>query len=284
MAGQPATCEPRRGFERLLQVPAHMSTRDLNWPLCLGSLLSALAFLSYPFVFERWPITRDFPWVNLLLFGLSAVLLVIGLRRAIAPGRRRWLRLTAGLIATTLSAALLVNFALSVFVHGRQLPASTHAPRVGERAPDFTLPDDSGALVSLPSLLSPSAVAGAPAPRGVLLVFSMYAGCRACNSEYRGIQQHLADFLAAGVRPVVISIDPPDVSRALSREAGYTFTFLSDPSLAVIRRYDVANGAEARPAEFLLDSTGTVRWRNLTNSVFVRARPAQLLEAMRTLP
>ena len=111
----------------------------------------------------------------------------------------------------------------------------------------------------------------------------MYAGCRACNSEYRGIQQHLADFSAMGVRPVVISIDPPDVSRALSREAGYTFTFLSDPSLAVIRRYDVANGEAARPAEFLLDSAGIVRWRNLTDSMLVRARPEQMIEAVRTM-
>jgi peroxiredoxin len=182
-----------------------------------------------------------------------------------------------------MSVAICANFALRVFVHARHLPASAHAPRVGERAPDFTLPDEDGALISLASLLSATPVAGTPASKGVLLVFSMYAGCRACNSEYRGIQQHLADFSAAGVRPVVISIDPPDVSRALSREAGYMFTFLSDPSLAVIRRYDVANGAEARPAEFLLDPTGMVRWRNLTNSMFVRARPKQLLEAIETM-
>jgi len=132
-------------------------------------------------------------------------------------------------------------------------------------------------------LLSPASVSGTPASKGVLLVFSMYAGCRACNSEYRGIQQHLADFSARGVRPVVISIDPPDVSHALSQEAGYTFTFLSDPSLDVIRRYDVADGAAARPAEFLLDSTAVVRWRNLTNNMFVRARPEQMLEAIGTM-
>jgi peroxiredoxin len=260
-----------------------MSTRGLNWPLWTGFFLSPIAFLSYPFVFERWPVTRDFPWVNLLLFGLAALLLVIGLRRAFALGPRRWLRLTAGLVATTLSVALFANFALGVFVHGRQLPASARAPRVGERAPDFTLPDERGALISLAALLSPTPVSGAPASKGVLLVFSMYAGCRACNSEYRGIQQHLADFAAMGVRPVVISIDPPDASRALSREAGYTLTFLSDPSLAVIRRYDVANGEAARPAEFLLDSTGIVRWRNLTNSMFVRARPEEMLEAIRAI-
>jgi hypothetical protein len=51
----------------------------------------------------------------------------------------------------------------------------------------------------------------------------------------------------------------------------------------VIRRYDVANGEEARPAEFLLDSTGIVRWRNLTNDMFVRARPEQMIEAIRTM-
>jgi peroxiredoxin len=255
----------------------------VNWSLWSGFVLSALAFLSYPFVFERWPLTRDFPWVNLLLFGLAGLLLVIGLRRAFAADRLRWPRITSALIATTTSIAIFGSFAMNVFVHARHLPASAHAPQVGERAPDFTLPDESGAQISLAALLAPTSGSATVASKGVLLVFSMYAGCRACNSEYRGIQQHLADFSAMGVRPVVISIDEPDVSRALSSEAGYTFTFLSDPSLTVIRRFDVANGDAARPAEFLLDSTGIVRWRNLTNNMFVRARPEQMLEAIGTM-
>jgi peroxiredoxin len=242
-----------------------------------------VAFLSYPFVFERWPVTRDLPWANLLLFGVAALLVAVGLRRAFSARQLRWLRVTSGLTVAVLSFAIFANFAWSVFVRARRLPASTHAPRVGERAFDFTLPDDRGTPVSLAALLSPAAIPGTSMSRGVLLVFSMYAGCRACNSEYRGIQQHLGEFLAMGIRPVVISVDPPDVSRALSREAGYTFTFLSDPSLSVIRRYDVADGDTARPAEFLLDSAGVVRWRNLTTSTFVRARPGQMLEAIRTL-
>jgi peroxiredoxin len=242
-----------------------------------------VAFLSYPFVFERWPVTRDFPWANLLLFGVAALLVAVGLSRAFSANRLRWLRITSGLLVAVLSFATFANFALSVFVRARNLPASTHAPGIGERAFGFTLPDESGTPVSLAGLLSPTATPDTSVSRGVLLVFSMYAGCRACNSEYRGIQQHLGEFLAMGVRPVVISIDPPDVSRALSRQAGYTFTFLSDPSLSVIRRYDVADGDTARPAEFLVDSAGVVRWRNLTTSTFVRARPQQMLEAIRTL-
>ena len=261
-----------------------MPRRGVNWALWSGFLLSPVAFLSYPLLFERWPITRDVPWVNLLLFALCGLLLVVGGVRAAAPGRLRGWRIATALAATALSVAVFATFAMNVFVRARNLPASGGAPRVGARAPGFTLPDESGTPVSLDRLLASARPPGAPASKGVLLVFSMYAGCRACNSEYRGIQQHLADFTAQGVRPVVISIDPPDVSRALSQEAGYTFTFLSDPSLSVIRRYDVADGEAARPAEFLLDSTGVVRWRNLTTSMFVRARPGQMLDAMRLLP
>jgi len=67
---------------------------------------------------------------------------------------------------------------------------------------------------------------------------------------------------------------------------GYTYTFLSDPKAEVIRRYDLLHrgagpkGTDiARPAEFLLDSAGTVRWVNLTENIAVRARPEQVLKA-----
>ena len=75
------------------------------------------------------------------------------------------------------------------------------------------------------------------------------------------------------------------------QEAGYTFTFLSDPNLETIRRYDLVHAEElasgkdiARPAEFLLDASGTVRWRMLTENFFVITRPEQVLEAAKLLP
>jgi peroxiredoxin len=261
-----------------------MSARELNWRLWSGLVLSPIAYLSYPFVFERWPVTRDFPWVNLLLFGVAALLLAAGLRRAFAPGRRRFLRITAGVIATTLSVAIFASFVMSVFVRARQLPASAQAPQVGERAPDFTLPDENGAPVLARIVaLARAGVGRVRVERRAAGVFDV-RGLPGVQFRVPGNPAASGRLHGDGVRPVVISIDPPDVSRALSREAGYTFTFLSDPSLGVIRRYDVANGAEARPAEFLLDSTGIVRWRNLTASLFVRARPEAMLEAVTRLP
>jgi peroxiredoxin len=80
------------------------------------------------------------------------------------------------------------------------------------------------------------------------------------------------------------------MSRELCRKAGYTFTFLSDPKAEVIRRYDLlhpgagVNGQNiARPAEFLVDSSGVIRWANLTGDYRVRARPDQMIEQAKGL-
>ena len=89
---------------------------------------------------------------------------------------------------------------------------------------------------------------------------------------------------------MAISVDSPDVSLGLCAKAGYTFTFLSDPKAEVIKKYDLlhagagTNGQDiARPAEFLLDSSGVVRWLNLTEDIRVRARPEQMIEASKAL-
>ena len=92
------------------------------------------------------------------------------------------------------------------------------------------------------------------------------------------------------MRPVAISVDTPDESKDLCRKAKYTYTFLSDPNAETISRYGLlhkgagVNGHDiARPAELLLDSTGTVRWANYTEDFRVRARPEQILAAARGL-
>ena len=93
------------------------------------------------------------------------------------------------------------------------------------------------------------------------------------------------------MRPVAISADSPEESRQLCRKAGYKFTFLSDPNAEVIRRYDLLHSGAgekgsdiARPAEFLLDTSGVIHWVNLTDDFRVRARPEQILEAAGKLP
>jgi peroxiredoxin len=104
------------------------------------------------------------------------------------------------------------------------------------------------------------------------------------------MQAQLTKLQEAGIRPVAISVDSPEESRNLCQKAGYSFTFLSDPNVETIRRYDLVHkGAGthgndiARPAEFLIDSSGVVRWVNVTENYWVRARPEQVLELAKTL-
>jgi peroxiredoxin len=89
------------------------------------------------------------------------------------------------------------------------------------------------------------------------------------------------------VQVVAISVDSPEESRKLSKSQGYTFPILSDPQATAIRAYGIlhAHGGEdgrdiARPAEFLADGTGTIRWENLTENLLARLRPQQALRAV----
>ena len=107
----------------------------------------------------------------------------------------------------------------------------------------------------------------------------------------RSIEKSLGELQRRGVRPVAISVDSPEESATLCKKAGYTYTFLSDPNAEVIRSYDVLhkgageNGRDiARPAEFLVDSSGIVRWRNLTEDLRVRATGDDMLTAAQSLP
>ncbi len=99
----------------------------------------------------------------------------------------------------------------------------------------------------------------------------------------RSFQQQLPEFTKRGIKVVAISVDPPATTRQHLTKTGWTYTFLSDPEAKVLKQYDLVhsigeNQVIARPAEFLVDPTGTVRWRDLTEDLRVRIRPETVLE------
>jgi hypothetical protein len=142
--------------------------RKLNWPIWLGLLLSFFAFFSYPLIFVNWASTRDFPWANFILFAIADVLIVIGVRRAFAPGRRAISKII-GVVVAMLSGLVLVGFIFVAFVAARWLPPSANAPQVGQKAPEFTLLDTNNKPVSLTEVLSQPI--NGKAPKGTLLIF-----------------------------------------------------------------------------------------------------------------
>ena len=147
-----------------------MNQRRWNWYPWAGSLLCLVAFASYFLLFSRFPVTRDVPWVNFLLFGTGVAFLIVGLKRAFGQPQQYRGKI-AGPILGTLSLLIVGVFCFAVFYQTRQLPASTGAPRVGQKAPEFVLPDTNNNPVTLSSLLSSASADTQARPKGVLLVF-----------------------------------------------------------------------------------------------------------------
>ena len=134
--------------------------RKWNWPLWVGFVVAVGGLFSYEY-FVRFPITRDFPWANLLLFGIGAALVLVGLFRAF--GRPQVYRgKVFGAILAAIAFSLFTFFSYEIFYVLRQVPRSAQAPEVGERARNFSLPDQNGTQIALGDLLSPN---------GVVLIF-----------------------------------------------------------------------------------------------------------------
>lgn len=136
--------------------------RTGNWLVWVGFTVIALSCFSYIPVFVRFPETRDFPWVNLLLFAAGAAMLAGGLTRAFGQPER-YRGKVSGVVLGALGLGLIAIFCWGMFVFARRVPASPGAPREGTAAPDFTLMDSGGRTVTLSQLRKTN--------RGVLLVF-----------------------------------------------------------------------------------------------------------------
>lgn len=141
--------------------------RNWNAQIWSGFALVLAGLFSYIPIFTRFPITRNFPWVNLLLLAAGLGLLISGLilafrRPEVYRGR------IFGSVLTLLAVAGTGLFCWGTIYLAHQLPSSTGAPRVGQKAPDFVLSDQDGKPIALADLLSPTSTGK---PGGALLIF-----------------------------------------------------------------------------------------------------------------
>lgn len=142
-------------------------TTRRNKLIWIGLLLTIAAVLSEGLYFAPLPGQHLFPWINLAL-AIGAVLLVmIGLVRAFSQPEVYRGKISGSI--STLLAVIILILTVTMFVDVRKVPASAGAPKVGEKAPDFTLSDIHGQNVSLSQLLS--SPEGGPPPKATLLVF-----------------------------------------------------------------------------------------------------------------
>lgn len=152
--------------------------RSWNPLLWVGFAIAFLAFPAYFVYFIRFQSTREIPWPNFLLSAIALFMLGLGLRRAYKRPLEYRGKI-AGPILASLGVLLIGYFFVSIYVGARSMPASVNAPQLGQRVPDFTLPDSEGQPVTLSTLLNqpfgsndwPASAAAVKKTNGAILIF-----------------------------------------------------------------------------------------------------------------
>jgi peroxiredoxin len=171
------------------------------------------------------------------------------------------------------------------------------ALQVGEKAPDFSLPDARKQEISLAGLLA----------RGPAVV-TFYRGgwCPFCNLQLRAYQSVLPEIRGLGAELVAISPQTIDYVLSDVEQKGLVFPVLSDLRNSIARQYGLVyalsdalkqlqqkfnnpipkfNGDDSwelpMPGTFLIDPHGIVRLAHVDPNYMKRLEPAAILDALR---
>ncbi|HYL78801.1 MAG TPA: hypothetical protein VEU96_31720 [Bryobacteraceae bacterium] len=136
--------------------------RRWNINLWAGFAIVLLSVVSYVPLFTLFPVTRDVPWANYLLFLAGALLLFIGMKRAFGDPQHYRGKIS-GSILSVLSLLMIGVFCFGTLYASKQIPNSPNAPRLGQPAPAFTLASADGKQIALADLIQGN--------RGALLIF-----------------------------------------------------------------------------------------------------------------
>jgi peroxiredoxin len=151
--------------------------------------------------------------------------------------------------------------------HLRASGAAERALKEGERAPDFTLPDALGRLVTLSHLLEHGPV---------VITFYRGAWCPYCNLELRAYQQAVPRIRRLGATLVAISPQTPDHSLSTVEKHALTFAVLSDVGNTVARQFglvftidEAVRGAHRRVGADLPAYNGDDSWELPMAATFI---------------
>ncbi len=172
-------------------------------------------------------------------------------------------------------------------------------PQVGDPMPEFALPDENGAIVTLSSLL-----------RAGPAVISINRGhwCPYCRLELHALAAQFGDIRRSGARLVSIMPDVAEFTRRFRAEQNLPFPILSDVDLGYslllglvfwvgpeVRRLYEELGVDLASfqrntsfflpiaAKFIVDVDGTIRAREVNVEFRQRMDPAAILAAVRAL-
>jgi len=174
------------------------------------------------------------------------------------------------------------------------------AIKIGQKAPNFKLPNPDGEFISLESVLEHGPV-----------VLTFYRGdwCPYCNLQLRALQARLDDIHAFGATLMAISPQVPDGSMTKTEISKMEFIVLSDQDAKVASEYGLAwkvpeflmehmrvdrsldletinhskGGILPIPATFVLNTDGLVTWNYANVDYRTRSEPDEIIEALKNI-
>jgi peroxiredoxin Q/BCP len=127
--------------------------------------------------------------------------------------------------------------------------------QAGDRAPDFTLLDETGTQRSLSTYLADGPV--------VLFIYPA-ANTTGCTAEACHFRDLASEFTAAGAQRLGISVDDVEKQKDFSTRHGFDYPLLADVGGKVAERYGVKRGAllgrlaPVKRATFVIGKDGVV--------------------------
>jgi peroxiredoxin len=130
---------------------------------------------------------------------------------------------------------------------------------IGQKPPDFELPDQNRTIRSLKDMLGKKTV----------LAFFPGAFTSVCTKEMCAFRDSAQPLVDLGAQVVGISVNDPFTNKAFAETNGLPFHILSDYTRDAIRKYDVFHEnfaglkgyTVAKRSVFILDEAGAVRYK-----------------------
>ena len=149
-----------------------------------------------------------------------------------------------------------------------------NAIKVGDKAPDFTLPDTDSKLRSLREFLGNKTV----------LAFFVGAFTSVCTKEMCAFRDSMARLIDLKAQIVGIAVTDPFSNKAFAEKNLLTFPILSDYKREVIRPYGIelpnfaglSGYTTAKRAIFILDREGVVRYVWITDDPAVEPNYSEI--------
>ncbi|MDG7010206.1 MAG: peroxiredoxin [Nitrososphaerota archaeon] len=147
-------------------------------------------------------------------------------------------------------------------------------PKVGEKAPDFTLPAQDGRTVSLHEFSG---------TKNVVLYFYPKDFTTGCIQETKGFGENYEGLLEMGAEVVGISSDSAESHSGFAKECGARFPLLADVGGKVRAEYGAKSmGLIPDRVTFVIDKKGVIRHK-FSSQLKPRQHIAEAIEALKAI-